>query len=177
MYLNTYQKRLVGLVEEYGCLKRRQLEYMVNMYSERKLPNLDGYINQLCQFGGFQKVLHGNEIYVGYKGTEPDPVISDAFEVMMQFAPNILSHSRGRSPAAICFLVQAKEQKKEVRVIPVPPGEESVICAFAEDSAVSDKSRLDIFLLCQKEQMRKMIPKCRYKFALVGGDKVSFFER
>ena len=177
MYLNAYQKQVVSLVDEYGPLQKRQLEFMVNAGLERKLPNLDGYVNQLCQFGGFQKMEHDGEMYVGYRGDVPDPAVVSAFEVMMQFVPNVIVHGRGRRPAVICFLVRAKEKVKEVRVIPVLPGNESAVSGFIKDSAGEEKSEMVIFLLTHKEQITKMKPADNHRYALVSGSKVSFFEK
>lgn len=177
MYLNAYQRYMISLVKEYGPLKQRQIEYMANLHFERKLPNLDGYIRQLCQFGDFQRQRYEGEMYVGYKGDTPDPIISDAFEVMMQFGSNVVAHHRGKDLAAICFLVRAKEQTKEVCVLPVVPGDEYAVTAFAEDSSFYGNGRLVIFLIARKEQMRSVRTKENHKFALVGGGTVIFFEK
>lgn len=175
MYMNAFQKRIALLIDEYGCLSKKQLCVMVNAALGSALPNLNGYISQMCRYGDYEEIPYSSGNAVIRKGSEPNFDIVRSAEIMICFFPEVLSHHKARSPVAIRFYKNSEQSMKEISVIPVRAGEEKMVSAFAEDKFSGEKSEIVIFLLETKEQMKLI--KANGKFAVIEKQGVRFFKK
>ena len=55
MYLNAYQKYVEELVNEYESLLISQLLKAVNSKFGIELPNINGYVEQMCYYDDYEK--------------------------------------------------------------------------------------------------------------------------
>ena len=165
MYMNACQKYIAELLDEYGPLLVRQLLAMVNFKFSTKLTTLDGYISQMCRFSDFIKISESKNIILARKGDEPDYCIIRSFDVMIRFLPNVVWHRGARSPETLRFLTSNTERDKEICIIPVRRGDEKHLSAYAADK-YGDECELVIFLLDDKEQMKKFNVQCNRRFAV-----------
>lgn len=173
MYLNAYQKCIERLIDEYGCLSKPQLLCLVNAELGGHLPQLDGFIAQMCRYGDFTMLSEGGYEAVARKGTELDFCILRSLEVMLSFMPNVVAHHKGREPAAIHFFIDSGKGIKDVYIIPVKQGEEKMAAAYAKDK-FAEKDKIAIFLLDSREQMQFI--QVKGKFAIVDIQGVSFYK-
>jgi|GEM_PF-2534468 len=175
MYMNACQKYIAELLDEYGPLLSRQLLAMVNFKFSTKLTILDGYILQMCKFSDFIKLPTSKDIILARKGDEPDYDIIRSFDVMIRFFPNVVWHRRTRTPETLRFLTSTVERDKEICVIPVRCGDEKRLSAYATDK-YDDECELAIFLLDDKEQMKKLNVQCNRRFAVFEKGEVVFYK-
>ena len=175
MYMNAFQKRIALLIEEYGGLTKKQLLAIINGEFGSKLPNLDGYIAQMCRFGDYEEVPFPTGSILVQRGTEPDLDIVRCIEIMLCFFPDIVSHHRARSPIAIRFYKNSEQSMKEISVIPVKYGEEMALSSFVRDKFSNEKSEVVIFLLEAREQMKLI--KANGRFAVIEKQGVKFFKK
>ena len=175
MYLNACQKYIAELLEEYGPLLKRQLLTMAKHKFQTVLPNLDGYIGQMCHYGDFEQYTLSNELVIAPKGAEPDFDVIRSVDVMLQFFPNVIQHRKSRGFITIRFFVSTPEHDKEISVIPVRAGMEQTVSDFAEDKFGCAKCEVVMFLPDSREQMKRLFPNCYYRFAILEKDGVKFF--
>lgn len=176
MYLNAYQKYMEELTEEYGSLLISQLLKAVNGKFSVELPNLDGYVGQMCRFGDYAVTPYGSEAIFHLKGTEPNYDMIRSFEVLMSFFPNVVWHGKSRFPISICAFLHTTEHDKELFIIPVRRGEEKNLSNFADDKFGNEKCIVVVFLLETEEQMLKIHTKRGVCFAFVKKDGVVFYK-
>lgn len=173
MYLNTYQKCIERLIDEYGCLSKPQLLCLVNAELKAHLPHLDGFIAQMCRYGDFTVLSEGGYEAVARRNTELDFCILRSLEVMLSFMPNVVAHHKGREPVTVRFFTKTGRGLKDVCIIPVRQGEEKMAAAYAKDK-FTEKEKVAIFLLDCREQMQFI--QAKGKFAIVGIQGVSFYK-
>lgn len=126
MYMNAYQKYIEELLEEYGPLLQRQLLTMVNHKFRIELPNLDGYAEQMCYYGDYEKYAISNDFVISPKGAETDYDMIRSIDVMLKFLPQVIWHRKSRDFISVRFFVSTLEHDKEISVIPVKQGMEHV---------------------------------------------------
>lgn len=177
MFFNAYQKYIAELIDEYGSLLKSQLLQMVNEQFHVRLPNLDGYIVQMCRFADFAELTQGRDTVVLHRGHDPDYDTIRSVEVMLSFLKSLVRHNKSRGYVSIRFYVAAKDGEKEICVIPVKPGAERQVSAYAADKFEAARSEVVIFLLDNKEQMRLMKTDCNCKYAIVTDSGVVFFKK
>lgn len=148
---------------------------MVNAALGSALPNLNGYISQMCRYGDYEEIPYSSGNAVIRKGAEPNFDIVRSAEIMICFFPEVISHHKARSPIAIRFYKNSKQSMKEICIIPVKAGQEKMVSAFAEDKFSDGKSEIVIFLLEAKDQMKLM--KANGKFAVIEKQGVRFFKK
>lgn len=175
MYMNAFQKQIAFLVDEYGGLTKKQLLAIVNSIFGSQLSNLDGYIAQMCKFGDYEEISYLSENILIRKGIQPDFDIIRCIEVMICFFPEVISHHRARSPIALRFYKNSKQNMKEISIIPVKYGEETTLSSFVKDKFGNEKNEVVIFLLESKEQMNLM--KVNGSFAVIEKQGVKFFKK
>lgn len=176
MYMNTCQKYIEDLLDEYGPLLQRQLLVMVNARFQTQLTDLTGYVNQMCQFGSFETEVIANDVLLSPKGTLPDFEMIRCFDVMLPFAHNIIWHRKGRGFVKLRFFVSTQRHDKEISVIPVKQGAERTISRYVEDKFGNAKCEVVIFLLRNKEQIQNIRVECNCKFAVFDKNGVQFFK-
>ena len=175
MYMNSFQKRIALLIDEYGGLTKKQLLAIVNAEFGSGLPNLDGYIKQMCKFDDYEEVVFFSGSVLVRRGTEPDYDIIRSIEVMLCFFPDVVSHHKARAPVALRFYKNSGQNMKEISVIPVKYGDELSASSFVQDKFAEEKSGVVIFLLESREQMKLI--KANGKFAVIEKDAVKFFKK
>lgn len=175
MYMNAFQKQIAFLIDEYGGLTKNQLLAIINAEFGSKLPNLDGYIGQMCRFGDYEEVPFFIGSVLVRKGTEPDFDIVRSAEVMLCFFPDVVSHHRARSPIAIRFYKNSEQNMKEISVIPVKYGNEMALSSFVKDKSNDEKSEVVIFLPESRDQMKLI--KANGRFAVIEKQGVKFFNK
>ena len=176
-FMNAFQQYIAELLDEYGALLSRQLLAAVNHKFAVELPNIDGYAAQMCRYGDYEKTAYGGEFILCRKHCEPDYDIIRAFDVMLSFQPQVVWHRRSREPVAIRFFVSTLKHDKEMLVIPVKPGDEREISAYAVDKFDNNPCEVVIFLLESKEQMKRIHVNCNCRFALITSGGVKFFKK
>ncbi len=174
MYRNHFQEYIASLLEEYGALQKRQIQQMVNYEFNTHLPNIDGYVAQMCRYDEFDII---SDDIVASKGVEVDYDIIRSFDVLLAFMPKVHHHRRSRDSVSIAFFIQTDTMDKEVYVVPVRDGAEHVICSYADDKFRSKISEVVIFLLDDKNQIKKMHAGCNHKLAIFDKNGVKFLER
>lgn len=176
MYINRYQKYMLELLDEYGCLKKSQLAFTVINNVENRLKHVDGYLSQLHRFDRVHMAPCGEDYYVSLPGIEPDYHVIQAFDVLMEFNEQLVSHERGKSPVAIrLYLQTGLEKVRDVYVIPVDYGNEKILEEFAQEN-FSEGNGFVIFLVFSKQQMNEISPECDYSFAIKNGEEIIFFD-
>lgn len=175
MYLNAFQRYIKELIDEYGTLLKRQLLVMVNTHIGSQLPNIDGYVSQMCQFSHFDTGWIVDEEYVGYRGVEPDFDMIRSFDVMIAFLPNIKWHRRSKEFVSIRFYAGVENNEKEIGIIPVKYGMEKIVSSYASDKTGEGKCEVTLFLLEDKKQMKLIHTDCHCKFAVIGRKGVEFY--
>lgn len=173
--MNQYQKQIARLIDEYGCLTKRQLLLLVNTELGTHIPNLDGYISQMCRFADYEKIPYSDGIILTQKGYEPDFEVIRSVEVMLCFLGKIVSHGRGQKPVSIRLFINQGQHMKEISIIPANSGEEQMLSAFAESKFGKGKSGILIFLLDNREQMKLM--NVNGRFAVIEEHGVVFFKK
>ncbi len=176
MYMNTCQKYIGELLDEYGPLLQRQLLVMINAHFQTELTDLAGYINQMCQFGAYEKELISNEVLLSPQGAVPDFDMIRCFDVMLKFIKNTIWHRKSREYVKLRFFVSTERHDKEISVIPVKQGMERTISRYVEDRFGNAKCEVVIFLLSDKEQIKNIRVDCNYKFAVFDKNGVQFFK-
>lgn len=177
MFLNVYQRYISELIDEYHSLLKRQLLILVNRRFGSHLPNLDGYLGQMCRFGDVSVIPYGSDAVVLPKGSEPDYTIIRSMEVMLQFLQHIVRHGRGKGEVSIRFSVTTPEAEKEICIIPVQSGLERQAAAWVGDRFTRFPSQMVIFLLDSKEQMQCISVDCSHRFAVVTEGGVAFYKK
>lgn len=177
MFLNVYQRYISELIDEYHSLLKRQLLILVNRRFGSHLPNLDGYLGQMCRFGDVSFIPYGSDAVVLPKGCEPDYTIIRSMEVMLQFLQHIARHGRGKGDVSIRFSVTTPEAEKEICIIPVQSGLERQAAAWVGDRFTRSPSQMVIFLLDSKEQMQCISADCSHRFAVVTEGGVAFYKK
>lgn len=173
--MNKYQKQIARLVEEYGCLTKRQLLLLVNAELGTHIPNLDGYISQMCRFADYEEIPYTDGIILTGRGREPDFEVIRSAEVILCFLDKIVLHGRGQKPVSVRLFINQEQHMKEISIIPVKSGEEQMLSAFAESKFGKGKSGIVIFLLDNREQMKLM--NANGRFAVIEKHGVVFFKK
>ena len=173
--MNQYQKQIARLIDEYGCLTKRQLLLLVNAELGTHIPNLDGYISQMCRFADYEEIPYANGTILAGKGSEPDFDVMRSAEVMLCFLDKIVLHGRGQKPVTIRLFINQEQHMKAVYIIPVKTGEEQALSAFTADKFRKEKNEIVIFLLENREQMKQM--GANGKLAVVEKHRVVFFKK
>lgn len=185
MYLNLYQKYILGLLQEYGGLLKRQLEFMVKRFKEPHLYNINGYLEQLRQFDKIE--------IVPYKGEEavilPDGKINEdmvtAFDIMLKFEEYLVSFERGDIPVILRFCINTdNSSEQEMNIAPVVRGKESMIENYAQYYVLNIADNADkisyppswIFVIQDKRQIPLIKPKTDYSFVIMENGEPVFYE-
>lgn len=184
MYLNLYQKYMLGLLAEYGGLLKRQIEFMTKYFVENHLFNVNGYVAQMARFGEVIITEHNGEEAVTLPGREVEDDIVSAMDVMIEFAEVVSFHQRGNYPIAIQFYNEPEnDDTQEYNIYPVTKGYEDTAARFSENYvtetnniAAYKKPPIWIFLVTDKEQMELLQPDVEYSFAIIEDGKVEFYE-
>lgn len=175
MYMNEFQKYMKELIDEYGPLLKRQLLVMCNAKFPCRLKNVDGFTAQMCRFGPFGTDFVGDEEYFGYRGAKPDIDIIRSVDVLNTFLPNVKMHRKGRHPVSIRFCAGIDEHEKDIRIIPVKPGDEQLVAGYVNDKVGKGKCEIAIFLIEDKKQIEALDADCNVKFALIDKNGVSLY--
>ena len=175
--MNSCQKYIAELIDEYDSLLERQIMTMINHKFNVNLTTIEGYVSQMCQFGDYIKIPYREDNIICMKSVEPDYEIIRSFEVMLAFLPRVIWHRRSREFISIRFFVNTLKHDKEVSVIPVKGGMEKALGKYAEDKIGNVKCEVVIFLLEQKEQMQLIESDCCCKFAVIEKDGVVFYKK
>ena len=175
MYKNRYQEQMIALLEEYGPLLKRQFLELFNKTNSYQLKNVDGFCNQMCQFGPFGTGWIGEEEYIGFRGALPNVDIIRSFDVLLAFMPDVVSHRRGRHPVTIRICAGMGEHEKDISIVPVKPGEEQSASLYADERIGKGKCEIVIFLIEDKNQIELLDVKCNAKYALVDKNGVSLY--
>ncbi len=175
MYMNQCQKEIARLIDEYGCLTKQQLLPIVNAKLGTHIPNLDGYISQMCRFADYEEIPYSNDTILTEKGCGPDFDMIRSMEVMLCFLNKIILHRRGQSPVSIRLFINQEQQMKGISIIPVKIGEEWVVPAFSEHKYSRENGETVIFLLENREQIKLMHVNGR--FAIIEKQGVVFFKK
>ena len=174
--MNAYQKYVEELVNEYESLLISQLLKAVNSKFGIELPNINGYVEQMCYYDDYEKEPYGDDYILYVKGGEANYDMIRSFDVMLSFLPQVVWHRKSRKPVSICFLACTLEHDREMSVIPVQQGNERMLTRYASDKFDNEKSEIVIFLLETKVQMKLIKPTCNYRYALITSDGVVFFK-
>lgn len=177
MFMNAYQKYITELIGEYGSLLKSQLLKLVNHKFKCNLPNLNGYINQLCRFDDFEEIVYGQDTVVLHKGDVPNYDIIRSVSVMMSFLQNVLYHNKSSGMISVRFYVSSGDNDKEINIIPIKQGCEKMAQRFADDKFSNAKCEVVIFLLEDKEQKQKIKAICNCKFAVITEKGPIFYKK
>lgn len=175
MYMNQYQKQIARLIDEYGSLTKSQLLLLVNAELGTHIPNLDGYISQMCHFTDYEEIPYAESTILLRKGCEPDYDVIRSVSVMLCFVDKIVSHGRGRKPVSVRLFISREQHIQQISIIPVNQGEEQMLSTFAEDRIGNDKNSIVIFLIKDREQIKLMNTNSR--FAVIEKQGVVFFKK
>lgn len=176
MYINRYQRYMLDLLEEYGCLKKSQLAFMVINNVGKNLQHVDGYVSQLQRFNKVHTAPCGEDCYVSLPGMQPDHFVIQAFDVLLAFNAQLMSHNLGKKPVAIRMYLQIGiDKNRVVYVIPVDYGNERYLEGFAQEH-FTEGNGFVIFLVFSKQQMNALSPDCDYSFALRNGEEIIFYD-
>lgn len=176
MYMNPYQQYIRDLLDEYGALLKRQLLKMINFKFRTQKSSIDGYILQMCRYADYEVVAIGADDAVCQKGTEPDYDIIRSFDVLLAFMPKAQYHRKSRDFISIVFIIETDECDKEVFVIPVKAGHEKAVSSFTNDKFDNEKNEVVIFLLEDKEQIKRLQTNSNHKFAVIEKSGVKFIK-
>lgn len=185
MYLNLYQKYILELLEEYGGLLKRQLEFMVKRFKEPYLRDINGYVYQLRRFEKVWCADYMGEEAVILPGREIDGNIIAAFDIMLEFAEYLVHYEIGKSPVVMRFFINPdSKNEQEINVISALQGQEQEISYYAERYEVDTTENADkisnapawIFLIQDIQQMKLISPKAEYSFVIMENGKPVFYE-
>ncbi|MBS7297659.1 MAG: hypothetical protein KIG65_01100 [Eubacteriales bacterium] len=176
MFLNPYQKYIDELINEYGPLQMRQLLVMVNSKFKSRFPNLDKYIAQMERYYDYERIGKGEEAIVAVRGMQPDYDIIRSFEVMLYFNNQVICHRRSRELVTIRFYVDDENHTREISVIPVKAGSEKMVSEYVNDRFAKSKSEVVMYLLENKNQIKKITSKRYQRFAVIGKQGVVFYK-
>ena len=177
MFMNAYQKYISELLSEYGSLLKSQLLKLVNHKFKCALPNLNGYVSQLCRFADFEEIVYGRDTIVLHKGDVPDYDMIRSVSVMLSFLESIVMHNKSSGMITIRFYVSSGENDKEISIIPVKQGGEKQAQHFADDKFTDTKCEVVIFLLDNREQKQFIKAKCNCKFAVISEKGPIFYKK
>lgn len=185
MYINLYQKYILELLEEYGGLLKRQLEFMVKRFKEPYLRDINGYVYQLRRFGKVCCVDYMGEEAVILPGRDIDGNIIAAFDIMLEFAEYLVYHEIGKAPVIIrIFINSDSKREQEINVISVLQGQEKQIMYYTERYAIDTVENADkishppawIFLIQNIQQMNLISSKAEYSFVIIEKGKPVFYD-
>lgn len=185
MYLNLYQKYILELLDEYGGLLKRQLEFMVKRFKEPYLRDINGYVYQLRRFEKVYCADYMGEEAVILPGREIDGNIIAAFDIMLEFAECLAVHSKGENAVSLQFCLKPDiNTMQEVKVVSVMQGEEQKAITYAEEyiSSLGNKDIQDgnyplwIFHIQSKKQMKMLNTELDHSFAIIKKRKVFFYK-
>lgn len=182
MYLNLYQKYILELLEEYGGLLKRQLEFMVKRFKEPHLRDINGYVHQLDRFEKIQLTELAGEEAVILPGRRIDADIVRSVDIMLKFSGCLVHHNRGRPPVSLQFEINSDASASiEVNILPVDSGFEKEAVYLAEhyvtefnDSNLGQSPEW-IFLLRDRAQMQYIRPNAEYSFAVMEENEPVFY--
>lgn len=174
--MNIFQRYIKELLDEFGPLLQHQLEELVRHKTGIPLPNLDGYISQMCQFDDYVKTELYGEFLVSLVGAEPDFDIIRSIKVMLCFIDNLVDYCKGSEHSALMFIAVTDGAEKDLCVIPVKKGMEHIVSAQV-DNAYKNPGTIIIFLLDDKEQMKHINTERPCKFAIIAGQDVTFYTK
>lgn len=173
--MNQYQKQIARLIDEYKCLTKRQLLLMVNKELGTNIPNLNGYIAQMCRFGDYMEIPYLDGTIVTEKRCEPDYHMVRAAEVGLCFIDKMVSHERGLGLVYIRLFINQEQHMKEISIIPVQLGGERILSDFSLEKLNENKSQIVIFLLESREQIKRI--NTNSKLAVIENNSVIFFKK
>jgi len=176
VYLNKAQKYVLELLREYGALKKSQLEAMARYKVADYLSDLNGYLRQMYQGKEIEiRPCGEQDAYICLPGAEPDDGLIAAFDVVIALRERIEMHYRGTTPVKIVFAYDTKSRVQEAFVLPVPPGGEAAMAAYA-DAKLQDKFKTVFFLCYKKSQMKSVVSQCNHIFAVRENGEIRFFK-
>ena len=179
-----YQKYILGLLDEYDGLLKRQLEFMTKFFVESHLRNIDGYLEQLKMLGRIVTSGKGDNQIITLPGRAAETDVIEAVDVMLEFAEGIKSYRRGHYPIAVQFYLETDDASvKEVNVYPIRLGTERDAVSFTERITAkrldqeNERSNVSwIFLVCRVSQMRLINPDIEYLFAMRADCGIKLYE-
>ncbi len=174
MYLNLYQRCIKVLLDEFGPLYQRQLEALVRRKVNGYFKNLDGYIDQMCRYGDYEKLELVGEALISPAKAAPDGDMLRCMDVMLSFVDSVTAFCVGAPPVKLKFFVRDDETEKEICVIPVHIGGEQPIAAYVDGP---DSGETLILLLAVKGQIRSIKTRRPCKFAVIEGQSVIFYTK
>ena len=175
MYLNRVQKYVLELLREYGALKKSQLEVMAQYMVYEYLADLNGYLRQMYQGREIDILPCGkNDAYICLPDIEPGKDLIAAFDVIVELRWRVETHRRGVEPVKIIFDFETGDRIHEAFVLPVLPGQEKAMVAYA-DARFQDEFKTVFFLCYKKAQIKSVVSKCNHVFAIREKGGISFF--
>ena len=174
MYLNLYQRCVKALLDEFGPMYQRQLEALVRRKVNDYFRDLDGYIEQMCQFGDYERLELSDEILISPANTAPDGDMLRCIEVMLGFADELVAFFAGTAPVKLRFFVRTAEREKEICVVPVHRECEKSAAAFVDGT---EGGETVILLPDAKEQIPIIKTAHPCKFVIVNGRDVTFYTK
>jgi hypothetical protein len=174
--MNKAQRYILGLLREYGALRKSQLETMARCEVYPYLKNLDGYLKQLAQEKQVTIKPYGAaDFYIALPGITPDSDVANAFDLVVAFCDKISWHKKATPPVALTFFFEDGATRGEAWVLTVHKGAERAVTAFL-NAQPEGGCEMAFLLLDTKTQMKMLPIASPHTFVRKSGGEVKFFK-
>ena len=182
MYLNLYQKYILEQLEKYGCLYKRQLEFLTKFFVEEHLPNIDGYVAQLRRFNMVNTDIYMGEPLVSLPQRSVNENVLTAMDVMIEFAEHISHYERGHGYVDLRFYIRLDDGEREINICSLTRDNVNALMSFVEEymSVCAGKSDSEqvmwIFVVTDHSLINGISCEAEHSFAIKERGKVEFYE-
>lgn len=158
MLLTVPQKYLMGLLNDFGGLKKNQIELLLKM--KNNYSNYERTATPLIRNGAAMEI--GD-----YLTTQKGKIINEnvtAIEIMLKIESECIEFiQKGTEPITVTFFKKRSEKLWRFDICVVKPGYEMIVTAALEN--INSKYRTVIFVLENPEQQENLIAPCDCCFA------------
>ena len=169
MLLTVPQKYLMGLLKDFGGLKKYQIELLLKMQNNHS--TYERTVTPLVRNGEAMEVAD-------YLTTQKGKIVKEnvtAIEIMLKIESDCIEViQKGTEPITVTFFKMRSEKLWRFDICVVKPGYEMVVTAALEN--INPKYRTVIFVLEYPEQQENLIAPCDYCFAWMENGEYHFYK-